>query len=459
MHRAVLAPLALAGTLLGANVAYAGGFMLQEQSQLEMGRAFSGGAAAADDPSTIYYNPAGMTELPGLHMATGATALFIDSRQENRGSSITTTTSGPFFSVTNTQVITGPNGGNPFKPVVPVPSTYVSAQLGQSRVWFGLGVSSPFGLKLKYGSGFFGRYDSIDSKLLTINAQPSIAYRLSEAVSIGGGVDVQYADAKLTNALAPVSPAPFAPPVDPIAKVSGDDVSFGWNAGVLVKLKHGLRFGLHYRSGITHQLKGDNVVSVSSGIIQTISTFPIRAPLRLPDSVTASLSLPLDEKTRFMATGRYYNWSLFRNISIYRAEPLPVPVGGPPSLGGGTSLPISVKAFDYRDSWSLSFGLEHQLNGRLALRGGAMFDRTPTNSALLSTRVPDGDRSWLTGGLSYRLSSRLTLNASYAHVFIDKQTMDRTDVSFSGGSTVAIATRSQSSGNVDMISTSVTARF
>lgn len=447
--------------------AHAGGFMLAEQSQREIGRAFSGGAAAADDPSTIFYNPAGMTELPGLQINTGATALFIESRQQNDGSTMTALVPfGPFPgvgarpSVGGLGPITGNNGGNPFKPVAPVPTTYVSAQVGQSGFWLGLGVSAPYGLKLTYDPGFFGRYDSIHSKLLTLNVQPSIAYRLSDAVSIGGGLDVQYADAKLTNALAPVSFVPLTSPVEPIAKVNGDDISFGWNAGVLVKLKHGLRFGLHYRSGITHQLKGDNVMSLSSETVQTSFTVPIRAPLRLPDSVTASVSLPLDGKTRFMATGRYFNWSRFKSISVYLTQPLPVPVGSPPTVrGAGTSTPIAIKAFDYRDSWSLSFGIDHAVSERLTVRAGGMFDRTPTNPALLSTRVPDGDRRWLTTGLSYRLSPRLTLNASYAHVFIDKQTMDRTELSSSGPMPVAITTRSQSSGNVDMIATSVTARF
>ena len=84
-----------------------------------------------------------------------------------------------------------------------------------------------------------------------------------------------------------------------------------------------------------------------------------------------------------------------------------------------------------------------------------MFDRTPTNPAFLSTRMPDGDRSWLSAGMSYRLSPHLSLNASYAHVFIEKQIMLRTDPFV--GSTVD--NRLRSSGNVDMLATSVTARF
>ncbi|WP_245987896.1 OmpP1/FadL family transporter [Sphingobium fluviale] len=419
--------------------ARAGGFMLQEQSQLEIGRAFSGGAAAADDPSTIFYNPAGMTELPGIQIATGATALFIDSHQRDLGSTITRTTSvplGPFPTFSSPIPISGGNGGNPFAPVVPVPTTYASAQIGQSRLWLGFGLSAPFGLKLRYAPDFVGRYNSTYSNMLTLNAQPSFAWRVNNSLSIGGGLDIQYADVTLEGAM----PSAAAGGSDTKAKLSGDDIALGWNAGVLLKLDGGLRIGLHYRSQVKHDLKGKSELSGFSGALSGLNgSTPIRSPLTLPGSITASISFPLDSKTRFMATGRHYNWSVFDKLRVVFPD--------------GT---VSAKDYQYRDSWSLSAGLEHVRSDRLTLRAGAMFDRTPTNPAFLSTRVPDGDRSWLSTGLSYRLSPHLTLNASYAHVFIEKQTLVRTE-SFFGP--VAVDYRLQSSGNVDMLATSVTARF
>jgi long-chain fatty acid transport protein len=146
--------------------------MLQEQSQVEIGRAFSGAAAAADDPSAIFYNPAAMTELPHMQISTGATALFIQSRQRDLG----TTRTGP--GATPTQAVGGGNGGNPFAPVVPLPTSFASKQLSD-RVWLGAGLSAPFGLKLRYDPDFFGRYDSTYSNLLTLNGQLSLAYKVT----------------------------------------------------------------------------------------------------------------------------------------------------------------------------------------------------------------------------------------------------------------------------------------
>ena len=418
-----------AGVLMAPD-AQAGGFMLQEQSQLEIGRAFSGAAASADDPSTIWYNPAGMTELPGLQISSGATALFVTSRQEDAGSTITDTTS--------TQPVGGNSGGKPFAPVVPVPTGYASWQMGDSGVWLGFGVTAPFGLKLRYDNGFFGRYDSTYSNLLTFNAQPSIAWRLSDSVSFGAGIDIQYADVVLKSAW----PQP-APNGDGVAKLAGDDIALGWNAGILVKLKGGVRVGLHYRSDVEHTLKGGNDLSGFTGALSILNgSTAITSPLTLPGSATLSVSAPLGRDTRLMLTGRWYNWSSFDRILVI--------------FPTGTSIS---KPYGYRDSWSLSAGLERRLTDRVTVRMGSMFDRTPTNPTYLSTRVPDGNRTWASSGVSYDLTDHLTLNASYAHVFIAGQAMARTESFYGGALATTVTTRSRQSGNVDMIATSVTARF
>lgn len=412
--------------------ALAGGFYLQEQSPVEIGRAFSGEAAAADDPSTIFFNPAGMTELPGVQISTGGTLLFINSAQANEGS--TRTQPG----VPGQIAISGDSGGNPFDSTVPIPAFYASAHVGDSPIWLGLGVSAPFGLKLKYGSDFFGRYDSIYSDLKTYNVQPSLAVKLSESLSIGGGVDLQYADVTLTNALPNLS----ASTPDGHYSVEGDDLSVGWNLGILAKAGKA-QFGLHFRSRMKHRLSGTQTISGLVGSLSAANaTQDVESPLILPDIATASIAYRLTPHTRLMATARFYNWSVFRQLEI-------IPDGGTPLI----------KTLRYKDSWSLAMGAEHDLSPRLTLRGGAMFDKTPTNPDFLSTRIPDGDRTWLSMGATFDLTDHLSLNLSYAHVFIEKQLMDRTDSFYSGAAQVNVRTLSRSSGDVDMLATSLTARF
>lgn len=430
-RRHLLGSIFLTGAVAASAPAFAGGFYLQEQSPIEIGRALSGGAAAGDDPSTIYFNPAAMTQLQGVQVSAGGSALIASARQTNRGS---------FRSIPGSTVrapISGNDGGNPFDSVIPIPNFYTSAQI-TDRLWVGLGVNAPFGLKLEYDDGFFGRYDSIYTDLKTYNIQPSAAYKLTDNLSIGGGVDVQYVEATLTNALPQLSPLL---PTDGFARLKGDDWSVGWNAGLFYTTGD-TNFGVHYRSGIKHKLAGTQTIS---GLVGPIAAgngaLDATAPLDLPDIATVSMMHKLTPDLRAMITGKWYNWSKFKGIAVTSAT--------------GTTN----KELDYRDSYSVSVGGEYDVSPALTLRAGTMFDRTPTNPQYLTTRVPDGDRVWLTGGMTWNISPAAALNLSYAHTFVEKANIIRPDSYFPAPATVTATTLAQTSGNADQVAGSVTFRF
>ncbi len=429
--RRLLPLLLLSGAVAAPIPAFAGGFYLQEQSPKETGRALSGGAAAGDDPSTVYFNPAAMTELSGIQTSIGGVALMASAHQTNRGSSRTV----PGLPVS--VPVTGNDGGNPFEKVIPIPSFYATAQV-TDRLWLGLGVNAPFGLKLEYDDGFFGRYDSLYTNLKTYNIQPSAAYKLNENFSIGGGVDVQYVKATLTNALPQLSPLA---PTDGFTSLKGDDWSVGWNAGLFFT-SGDTHVGVHYRSGIDHKLQGTQMISGLLGPLSTANgSFDASAPLDLPEIVTVSFMQKLTPQLRAMVTGRWYNWSVFKGIEVTSAT--------------GTTN----KELDYKDSYSVSVGGEYDVSPAFTLRAGTMFDRSPTNPQHLTTRVPDGDRVWLTGGATWNLSESFALNLSYAHTFVEKANIIRPDSYFPAPATVTATTLAQTTGNADQIAASLTARF
>lgn len=413
--------------------ALAGGFYLQEQAPKETGRALSGGAAAADDPSVVYFNPAAITNLPGIQISTGGVLLNPSAHQENRGSTRT------IPGVATPVPVTGNRGGNPFDSVIPIPSFYATGQVSD-KLWLGVGVNAPFGLKLQYDDGFFGRYESLYTDLKTYNIQSSAAYKLNDNLSIGGGIDVQYIKVTLTNAL------PNASPLQPdgLVRVKGDDWSVGWNAGIFYTTPS-TNFGLSYRSKMKHNLKGNYAVSGLLAPLPTAAnvTLPATAPVNLPDIVTGSIMRRLNDRTRLMFTARWYNWSVFRNITI-------IPQGGT----------TSVKELNYKDSYSLALGGEYDVSPKLTLRAGTMYDTTPTNEDFLTTRVPDGDRTWLTAGATYDLSDTLAFNLSYAHTFVQKADITRPDIYYDGTPAAITATTvARTTGNADQIAASVTARF
>lgn len=421
-----------AGVLAWTGTAEASGFSLKEQSAKETGRAFAGGAAAADDASTIFTNPAGMTKLERSQISLNTHILFVDSAQQNDGTTLTVPGRPTAFPVT------GNNGGNPFDQPVIVPTGYAAFR-ASDRLWFGLGISAPFGLKVEYDPGFFGRYDSIKSEVKTVNIQPSVGFAINDNVSIGGGVDIQQVDVKLRNALPNLSPGAG----DGELNISGDDLSVGWNAGVLLSFGKA-RLGAHYRSKVVHRLDGTYQVSGLVGPLagantQTFAT----APLEIPESVTLSAMVGVGNRVRLMATGQWFNWSRFEAIVV---QPL--------------GRPAVVNEQNYEDSWSGHGAVEFDATDRLTLRAGGLYDTTPTQDAFRTTRVPDGDRIWATAGATWKLNDRIDVNVSYAHVFVSEEKLDRTDTLFAG---TAAATQarivSTNTGNADVIGTSLTIRL
>ncbi len=424
-----------AALLLGASAAsaLASGFALREASPGSVGRAFAGEAAIADSAATVWYNPAGMTALSGFTITSGAHLLFINSRQFDRGS--TRTVPG----LPTPLPTGGTDGGNPFNPIVLVPTLYATMQL-TDRLTAGIGVNAPFGLRVDYDDGWFGRYDSLRSELVTYNVQPSLAWRLSDTLSIGGGVSIQYIEAELTNALPNLSP--LAP--DGRASVSGDDISVGWNIGILLDAGPA-RLGAHYRSRVTHKLKGtfetEGLLGPLAGANRSVDA---RAPITMPDSLTVSAVVTPTQDVRVLGSIEWTNWSLFDAIRVQAPD--------------GT--PISTSEQGYSDSWSVHLGTEYDASKKVTLRLGMAFDQTPTVDRFRSSRVPDGDRTWLSAGASLRLREGLEARISYAHVFVTPEALDRTD-GFYEGSPAAVETvlRSLNRGNVDMLAADVTLRF
>ncbi len=418
--------------LAPAAPALAGGFYLQEQSPTAVGRAFAGEAAIADNAATVFFNPAGMTRLPGTNLDLGVHLLDVQSAQRDTGSTRS-------FPGGVTTPVGGGSGGNPFDRPVVIPSGYVSAQLPGSRVWVGLGVSAPFGLKVVYDQGWFGRYDSVASDLQSLNIQPSLALKINDRLSIGGGFDIQKLSADLSAALPNL--APGLP--DGALRIQGQDLAFGWNAGVLADFGF-VRLGAHYRSHIDHNLSG---IATFSGLLGPLAARngPVRgfAPISTPDIATISAVLPVGA-VRLLGSVTWSNWSRFQRIAVANEA-------------GSVFLDSEQH---YRDTWSYALGGELDVSKRLTVRAGTMFDQTPTIDGYRTTRVPDGNRIWASAGATYHVNDMVALNLSYAHVFVKAADVARTDPVYAGTpAAVLVSTLSNNTGNVDQVAGSVSLHF
>jgi long-chain fatty acid transport protein len=430
----------VAGLSLGAapGLALAAGFYIQAQSVSGLGRAFAGEAAIAADASTLFFNPAGMTRLEAPEFQVAAYLLMPTSTVRDTGS--TAATPG---TLGNPLPYEGGGGGNPYDPT-PVPNLFYARPINE-RAWYGFGLTTPFGLANGYDDDFFARYDSSRSSLRVLDLQPSFAVQLNDRVAVGGGINLQYADATLRNAL-PDPTVPGGPTLETDGQfaLEGDSWDYGFNVGVLVELDEATRLGLHYRQGITHTLKGTATTRMPVGLGGASESDRGRADLKLPDMIFLGLSHRFSERWTGLAQYTWFNWSNFDEIAVkLDAGPDPDPVQQ-----------------NYRNSWALALGAEYLLNDRWTLRGGIQYDRTPTRDGFRNTRTPDGDRTWLSAGASYERGPRLGFEFAYTYFHVGRESLDLTRTFYAGtpvASTVELEGTTE--GRVHILAAALRYRF
>lgn len=400
--------------LLGSTQANAAGFYIQEQSVKGLGSAFAGSTTSLEDASTVYFNPAGMTKLDRLQINAGAHLLIPTADIDNNGSTLPP------------GAIIGGNGGNPYDPT-PVPNFFVAAPVLQDQLWLGLGITAPFGLANDYDEGWFGRFDSTETELTTINIQPSIAVKATEWLSIGGGIDIQYADAELKSTVSNVVS-------EGTSTLEGDDISVGYNIGVQIEPIKGTEIGVHYRSAISHELDGRiSVAGLTAGDFDIAGT----ADLDLPDVATFGLAHDVNDKLRLMGQATWFGWNNFQDITAKN--------------DAGTTISQVVQ--NYQTTWAFAVGAEYDMNEQWTVRAGYQHDETPTTDQFRTSRTPDGDRNWFSAGATYKMNDRLDLDLAATYIDISEETIN---VSRNSG----LATiRANTEGSVGILALGLTYKF
>jgi long-chain fatty acid transport protein len=433
-----LTPFLLAGFGL-SGPAEGNGFSLPVQDALQVGRANAGNVAAATDASTVFHNPAGMTELDGAQALAGMTIVYAGYNVDDRDSTASTPATG------GTPVAVTGDKGDP-RTVAPVPTAFYARPFGeQEDFWVGLALTAPWGLGVQYDDDWFGRYDSIETRLTTINLSPAVGYRVNEWLSIGGGLNVEYADAKLTSALPDtLAPGGPSPATDGVSKFTGDSLAYGFNVGVMLKPWPHTRIGLHYRSAIEHRLRGTSRVRNLSGALAP-GNGRTDADVRLNEPDVASIGVVHEALpgTTLFAEAQWFNWSRFNELRVKFSD----------------DRPDSVRQQDWKDTWSFYGGFEQRLLDNWTLRGGVGYEPTPTVDAFRNTSLPDGDRVRLAAGISYDWSEKLRIDFGYAHVFSQREDIDLTQSFYDGAAAGTTTTRARASLFINDFALRVRYRF
>ncbi|HBO49410.1 MAG TPA: hypothetical protein DD619_01245 [Alphaproteobacteria bacterium] len=375
-------------TLLLSTSAMAAGFHLREQSAAAQGNAYAGATAGAENGSYAYYNAAGLTRQKGLQVNLGATYIA------------------PRATAKNVMSETGARGADVENVVHAAvsPNGIVSYQLND-RAFAAIAANSPFGMITKYDRDWVGSDHGITSDLKSGTITPMFAYKATDKLSLGAGVQMQYVWAHLTSSHNYSKTG--------LVTENGNDFDMGYQLGAMYEFTDATRVGVGYRSKIDHKLKGK---MKSSGSEYTGMGVPagMQADALMNQKISAKLTTPamlsmgvyhdINEKWAVMAEYQRVFWSSFQNLTFV-GDSLNKPQGY-----------ISQVKENWRDTNFYSIGTSYMLDNQWKLRLGLAYDQSAVRYAHRTPRIPDSDRIWYSFGLGYQYNDKLSFDAGYTYI-------------------------------------------
>ncbi len=429
--------------LLLTSAAYSAGFALIENSASGMGNAFAGAAAVAEDSSTIWFNPAGMTYLGDNSSSQSqlSSSIHIISAQTKF------TDKGSSAPASLLSTIDG-NKDADERVTSAVPNLYYMRKI-KPRLHFGVAINAPFGSTTKYDEDWIGRYQATETEMKTVNVNPSLSWKANNKLSIGGGISAQYMHVSLGKALDSAAACrsiaiaggsssvwnnvcntqyPNASKVanDSQVVVEGSDISFGFNLGLLFQPTQKTRIGASYRSSIKHDLEGEIKFDLDAGLnsivpaleaqdIKRLSDRDITAESKLPETLSLSVAHKVNPKLELLGDVTWTGWSSFPELVINDADSNEV---------------ITRTPENWTDVSRISVGANYKYSPKLTLRTGVALDEEAIPSAKFRTpRIPGNDRTWVSLGAGYKMNKKVKLDFGYSHLFLDETPINNTDES------------------------------
>lgn len=388
-----------------ASTAHAAGFMLTEQSAGSLGRAYAGAGVDGTDLSGVYYNPATMVLHKGTAVQLGlvGVGLNLDYAGENDVDA---------------------NGRNKAEVI---PHGYFVHQINDT-VWFGLGVTVPFGMGTEYDEHWEQADRGISANIMTVDINPNFAFKLSEKFSVGFGASIQYAQADLKKRTYTLKDKlggnALEKAVTNESEIDADSIAWGWNVGFMWSPVENFRVGVSYRSQIRHDAEGDLTLSdprMSTGngwgdsldpnyspngmpiggmVYENMGTHEGYATVTAPAWAMASVAWDVNDLVSLYGTFRWTDWSSFDKLEI--------------TSDAGLGETITNK---WRDTYLGSLGMDLRLTDWWTLRGGIAYESSPIAKPEYRTAIiPDADRWWFAIGSSFKWSDNFQTDVSFAHL-------------------------------------------
>ena len=372
---------ALTAVLLCGN-AQAAGFHLREQSSAAQGNAYAGATAGAEENSYAYYNVAGLTRQKGTQFSAGAsyiapkaTAKNVKDADGNRDADVQ--------NVVHAAIS---------------PNFAISHQVND-KLFLGFSGNSPFGMITKYDRDWVGSDHGVTSDVKTALFTPMAAYKATDKLSVGAGLQIQYIWAHLTNST-------MNGAVKHVS-ANGNALDLGYQLGAMYEFTDSTRMGVGYRSEIKHKIKGDMDASYPHPMLNQDISVKLTTPAML------SFGVYHDINTRWAVMAEYQRvfWSSLRNLTFVGDQ-----------LNNGQY--ITRVEEKWRDTNFYAIGASYMLDEQWKLRLGLAYDQSAVSVKHRTPRIPDTDRVWYSAGLSYQYNENLSFNVAYTYMYAHKSHLD-----------------------------------
>jgi long-chain fatty acid transport protein len=363
--------------------ALAGGIDLYEISTPDVGLASAGYAAGAQDASTLFKNPAGMSILNGPQLNSSLQVLY--GNVQFQGNSKTTTTGG--------------NGQNAVG-ALPGASLFITYPVTE-KLTVGFGSFSYFGLSENYGDNWAGRYYLQKGTLLGMSLMPAASFKVNDWLSIGGGLNAMYG--YLSGQVAVNTPVV---PGDGQMNIENHQWGFGGNAGILIQPRPGTRIGVNYLSQVDLNFSAKPSFSGNLGalgLLPQIQNPPqLNMGMTVPQSVMVGIYQELNDQWALLADVGWQNWSQFGEVAI----------------GIDSATPKNLTAqLHFDDTWHGAIGAEYKASEQWRFTGGFAYDTSAVSDANRSVALPAGQAFRYGLGAFWKVSQSVDLGAAYELVW------------------------------------------
>ncbi|UTF48727.1 OmpP1/FadL family transporter [Desulfomicrobium sp. ZS1] len=376
--------------LLAAQASFAAGFGIYEWSA--RGNALGGATVGrADDPSALATNPAGITQLDGMQVLGGFTAIHpvLDVKAD-----------GKWYSSD--------------KDSLWIPPHFFATWKVNDRYSIGLGTFSRFGLGSVFDEDWGGRYNSYEAIIESMSINPNVAVKVTDKLSAAFGVEAMYLDFSKKQKF---SLAKFSAYPDGDLKLEADGWGYGFNMALHYQPCQYAKLGLSYRSPVTMKVTGDADFTTPSWIraypgVPDVAFTDTSASgtVTLPDSFAFGVAMYPTEKFSVEVGAVYTLWSKYDELKINYGDPV-LPSATPTQ---------SIQAKNWDDVWRFNIGVEYAALDWLDLRAGYVFDQSPVQDETIDYMVPANDRHLLNGGLGFHWDNWM-VDVNYTYLMI----MDR----------------------------------